>query len=170
MVIVEGPDNSGKTTLARKLAADMELVYINNRQRPRGFKDLDYDAFHFCDVAKVFPTIFDRWGPISEPIYGRVIRDTQWPLKEELVQVHQYVAGLKPLVLYCRPSNKRILDFGDTEQMEGVKTKAKQLIKAYDKEMKFVNQYLTVCPYDYETHSYDQIRQIVQNHLRGPLH
>jgi len=170
MIIVEGPDNSGKTTLARKLSADLQLVYVNNRSRPKNFKDLDYDCFHLTNLAMTVPTVFDRWGPISEPIYGPIIRKTEKMTRDELTQLHRYAEQAKPIVIYCRPSMNRLLDFGDIEQMPGVKENATRLVEAYDKELKFVGKYLTTCIYDYDAHEYSQIREIITNHIRGPLH
>lgn len=148
MIIVEGPDNSGKSTLAWQLAEDLKRVLINNRQRPRNQEDIIAYSLDVYKMDQRWPLIMDRWAVISEPIYGPICRGTRildpgvgWFLTEVL----------KPTIVYCRPSDARLLDFGERGQMDGVKENAIELIKAYDKMIKpdFV--------YNYETDDYQSL-------------
>lgn len=169
MIIIEGMDNSGKTTLARRLAKDLELLYINNRKKTTGLKTLDRDVYNFTRLSTIYNTVFDRWSAISEPVYGSVLRGTTY-LEEDKRQLHQYCLQANPLVIYCRPSDETILKFGDEPQMEGVIQRAKDLILAYDQEIQFVSKTLATCGYDYEQHEYSQVREIIINHLQGAIH
>ena len=168
MIIIEGMDNTGKTTLAKRLAKDLDLLYINNRKKPNGWPDLDRDVYHFCWISSIFSTVFDRWAAISEAIYGRVLRGKE-PNRDEYIQLHKFSARENPLVIYCRPKDSTILNFQE-DQMDGVKERAKELIIAYDEEMNFVRKFLTVCEYDYENHEYNHLRNIIIEHLKGAIH
>ena len=169
MILVEGCDNSGKTTLARQLASDLELLYLNNRSKHKSFADLDKDTYNFVQLAGVFSTIHDRFAPISEAVYGKVLRKASWHVPEEFVQLYDYVARANPLVIYCRPSIKTICQWKE-EQMPGVKKMAKELIKEYDVRMQIVGESLHVCTYDYEKHDYYRLSSMVLSHLKGALH
>jgi thymidylate kinase len=151
IVVVEGPDNAGKTTLATYLAKHLRAVYLKVERPKRG---VDLLAFrNLIKVANEYSgwVVCDRHVAISEPIYGTVIRHghvlNQLDIDPALDDIH--------CVFYCRPTNKRILDsIGERPQMEGVVENAEAIIHAYDEYMKdlYLEQRILVYVYDYEEH------------------
>lgn len=172
MILVEGCDNSGKTTLVSKLSADFRLLTLNNRQRPLSLQD-SKDYLHLVTpLAKRFKTIFDRWQPISEPIYGPICRNTHLFTSPDIADQHQYLrdAGIRPIVIFCRPPDELILNFGDREQMEGVIENAKKIIDGYDRMIDWVNlQWFPVVGYDYAHDTYDSLSAKVRAYYEGQL-
>lgn len=75
IVVVEGPDGSGKTTLAMKLCASMGAKYLHLTYR---FKNQMFN-YHTAAIelalkyAEKQPVVIDRWWP-SELIYADVFR------------------------------------------------------------------------------------------------
>ena len=169
MLVIEGVDGSGKTTLARRLASDLNLIYINSRIKPKSFQDLDKIVYNCVGLSLSLPTIFDRWSPISEAVYGKVLRQANWHMPEEFIQLYQFTAKANPMVIYCKPPLKVITDWKE-EQMDGVKENVKALYKAYDKEMKRVGEFLTVCEYDFKKHDYQNLLSVITTHLQGAVH
>lgn len=162
MIIVEGCDNSGKSTLINQLSEDLKLLVVANRRRPTCTGDV---VMWTCDAIRLgsrYPTIFDRWQPISEPIYGPICRGTMWPDSNTLKSLHSLTIGA--LVVYCRPPDHVILNFGDRPQMEGVIKNAKEIIKAYDLRMAMLP--FPVIQYDYTQDDYKVLREAVSNHLK----
>lgn len=107
MIIVEGPDGSGKSTLVTTLAQRLRLpvagkVVGSDTQPLVNIREWTED-----NVARGFqPVIFDRHRLISEPIYGPAMRkrqdadfyDLTW-LSSMMWQFYQ----AKPIIIYCLP-------------------------------------------------------------------
>lgn len=107
MLIVEGPDGAGKTTLIRTLKEHLHLDVA-----PRVVSK-DTEAMTDLRVwvdenleAGFQQLIFDRHRLISEPIYGPIMRSTPEPGFAELAwlgpRMEQFYA-LKPVIIYCLP-------------------------------------------------------------------
>ena len=108
MIIVEGPDGSGKTTLVTKLAEryslGVEPKLVNSDMSSNSSKK----AWCEQNVARGFQAkLFDRHCLISEPIYNSVTRRAFDPGFDD---VHWYTAmttmfykHCNPLIIYCLP-------------------------------------------------------------------
>lgn len=175
MLIVEGPDNSGKSTLVRRLAEDAKLLLVANKRKPT----MKCQVFEFLNLAiplsKRFPTIFDRWSPISEAVYGPVIRGHSILSfhDEEIARAAPILAGLQPMLIYCRPDDETIEStIRDRSQMAGVPEKIKDLIRSYDHVIDHwthspTNSYPTV-RYNYrDPGAYGSILERVTFHING---
>ena len=112
IIILEGPDNAGKSTLAQKLSKDLKLEVVH----PGGTKKNILDIITQCqNQAQVFgfstelDFIFDRATCISnliyrnEPEYDRVYGIYQGQLK----------TAKNVVIIYCRPSDERLRNFDD---------------------------------------------------------
>jgi cytidylate kinase len=131
IIVVEGPDNSGKTVLALKLAKLLDSIYIKSYHIPIVYSAeiLAYQAT--LEQAETFSpfVISDRHPAISEPIYGSLIRGGHRLRSEDIVHcqeaIHTYV--------YCRPHLTTILNtLPEREQMEGVRDNISGIISLYD--------------------------------------
>lgn len=94
--------------------------------------------------------IFDRFPVISEPIYSAALGRKNMLPDSMMAQV---LRNLDPVIIYCRPSMRILLDFRthrvkdheDPRHIESVKQKAVDIIRAYDSAMR---QWDPIC-YDY---------------------
>lgn len=167
MIIVEGMDNSGKTVLVNKLAEELRLVQVrNNIRHPQSPADLNNYFLSILNLDRSLSKglILDRWPPISEPIYGEVLRGTN-PMGQRIKANYHRCIRNEAMLIWCRPPNSTLLDFGSREQMFGVIEKADQLIEAYDREMEFISEYLKLHIYDYTVDSYNLLSMKVQEFL-----
>lgn len=146
MIILEGPDGAGKTTLKERLLEDLDL-----RELPRACTSdngpIDFLASWVQSNlgAKHQPNkIIDRHPLISEPIYGPLLRggfvdtkfeNTQW-LWEQMSEIYAH-----HLIVYCLPPLAVCLENiergheGTTEHLQGVLVRGRAIWSQYHTRM-----------------------------------
>lgn len=107
MIVVEGPDGAGKTTLIRTLQEHLDLPIAPRVVTKYAEAMVDLREWVDRNLAEGFQqTIFDRHRLISETIYGPILRDEQesgfselsW-LAPRMKQFYQ----IQPIIIYCLP-------------------------------------------------------------------
>jgi alpha-ketoglutarate-dependent taurine dioxygenase len=140
LIILEGPDGGGKTTLAStlRLAIDDYLWIIRTNSKPHH----PYEMVEIADWLKKVPPrlilVCDRHPYISEEIYDPVLRSGRPMITESqagMMALANYLADV--LIVYCRPPEE-VLEVSSKKnvQMEGVNENLGQLISAYDRLMR----------------------------------
>lgn len=112
MIIVEGPDGSGKSTLVSILAQKLRLPVANKVVDSQTNAMVDLVKWTEDNVARGFqPTIFDRHRLISEPIYGPILKERQDPKFYDMGWLSQQLwlfYGCKPIIIYCLPDIREV--------------------------------------------------------------
>ena len=139
LIIVEGCDGTGKTTLIQALAADLNLPIIKSF-KPQSRAHID----QFDNWAKACPRIplCDRHSAISDIVYGKVLRGGT-PSDLDLAR-----SKLRNnFVVYCCPPLTAVQNNVHVEpQMKGVKEQLRQIYNAYEELMEELEPQFT---YDY---------------------
>lgn len=107
MIIIEGPDGSGKSTLIRQLSKDLALPIapkvVSSDTKPL----VDLDKWTELNLNAGFQEVlFDRHRLISEPIYGPATRSQQHVRFMDLGWMSEMMGrfyGLDPIIIYCLP-------------------------------------------------------------------
>lgn len=109
MIIVEGPDGSGKTTLVRDLSRDLNMLVAPRvvAQDTTAMVDLKQWVDHNLDRG-FQPVIFDRHRLISEPIYGTIMPGKRensgfWADFEWLAESMRRFYDIQPFIVVCLP-------------------------------------------------------------------
>ena len=107
MIIVEGPDGSGKSTLINYLKDELGLPVAPRVVSKDAEAMVDLVEWVNINLSEGFqPTIFDRHRLISEPIYGPILRDrldTHFGDPLWLMGKLWALRDIKPVVIYCLP-------------------------------------------------------------------
>jgi len=135
-IVIFGCDNTGKTTLASQLVdyLNEDVDYVAEAIHSLG-PNKTYDEMMTFMQEKLLPVnskhtrIFDRFPFIEESIYGPLLRG-----ENKFVGVNvKDLLDKVDLFVYCYPGLFTILNWGDREQMDGVKERAFELIDAYNR-------------------------------------
>lgn len=152
MVIVEGVDGSGKTTLVNYLAGQFNL----RAEKSPGPVELgEYRAWIDTTIRreKAGETwIYDRHAFFSEPVYSILRRECNYQVQSPVtVSQMRALINCNPTVIYCRPFEETILEgLLGNDQMEGVPEYWEDLLRRYDVLMKEMEQYFNVIYYNRE--------------------
>ena len=144
MIIIEGMDGSGKTSLAQKLSFRLGNVPIKRLVTSGGptYYDLLVERTRatLTELRNQVTrnqrpvVIYDRFPLISEAVYGTILRGRN-SFGDEWTTLINLLLALDPVVIYCRPRIESILqntrETADS-QMEGVVSRARELVNAYD--------------------------------------
>src|SRR5690606_1150211 len=163
IIIVEGMDGTGKTTLVQQLAYrlkveprkfvgslgpsdDYRLVLVKRTKSE--ISELESSL----SKGETVKRLYDRFPLISEAVYGTVLRGHNcfgglyYPLRRRLL-------ALKAVIIYCRPGTDVIqANVQKAPQMSGVLEHFGELLYAYDKLFgelteSPVNSYITIYNY-----------------------
>lgn len=95
IVVVEGPDNSGKSTLVKHLASKLGVHYVPGEGPAKSGKEINarVERYHQMDGV-----IFDRHPCVSQAIYNK-FRDSSPSVDFDLT-IEFYRKD--PLIIYCR--------------------------------------------------------------------
>lgn len=108
MIVVEGPDGSGKTTLIQRLVDWRPQLEVAPRVVGKDTKAMvDLKQWVEENAKRGWhETIYDRHRLFSEPVYGPLLRDEPQPGFDDFTWF-AYHLGLfyskQPVVIYCLP-------------------------------------------------------------------
>jgi hypothetical protein len=140
LVITEGPDGGGKTTLCKELMKNYpEFVYKHPvpSEGPEG----QTEEYMITDMEKDIKKaengewiLMDRINLFSEIIYGPICREASRITEEHWEYLFQRLIALDPIIIYFRPMDDVLLANLDNDelQMDGVRENIITIANAYD--------------------------------------
>lgn len=146
MIIVEGPDGAGKTSLIRRLSQVLDLpVHARSAnsdgtatQSTEDSRGANLSVWAFKDVNSMDDqplSIYDRHCLISEYIYGPITRGFIDPnMLSPVMHLSIRALAKKSFVIFCRPSNAEIVTNVEKDDVSKavVGNNAHRLAYAYD--------------------------------------
>lgn len=163
-ICIEGPDNSGKSTLVKELAYiyDRPVIHATRPESDEHAWGLFQDETQDSGSA-----ILDRSQAMSGIIYDVVVRK-QLPLfgREHVERLAECT-----LLIVCLPPKEVVLADNGREQMDGVVSNHEALYDAYT-ELANGGKigHCSVFIYDYTKHKPTDVMDWIEDLLGGPLY
>ena len=163
IIIVEGMDGTGKTTLAQQLAHRLEVQprkYVGSSGPSDDYRLTLVDRT-ISEITELEITsergepvkrLYDRFPLISEAIYGPTLRGCNC-FGAQYYLARRRLLTLRTVIIYCRPPKNVIRsNVQQTPQMSGVLEHFDELLDAYDQLFleltdSPMNSYITVFDY-----------------------
>lgn len=162
-IVVEGPDGTGKSTLAARLAEDLGFPLCHTGGRSPGQAVLIARCVEIAVKAKEAPTVFDRVPHISDNIYREAFGDS-FLLPEATMS---FLLGHLPVVLvFCQGAPDMSEDPKDhkpSELMSRVKEARPAIIRGYARKAEETHrQGVPTFLFDWRLDSYESLLERVK--------
>jgi hypothetical protein len=132
LIILEGSDGSGKTSLANRIRKDLQQysLFLRSNGPPHHVGQLADVIGLLASLPPHIPVICDRNPVISESIYGLIIRGKCM----HGLDLEQLAFMFKSaMIIHCRPNYSALAAGIRKEvQMEGVVLNHRRIVQAYD--------------------------------------
>lgn len=166
MIIIEGPDNCGKTTLFNQL-----IKYVNGLDSlghsngpPKSEQEFYSRLFRILSRAKK-NSIIDRFPVYSEGVYGGVLKGRDYNIPSIYLNLFDNLLSTvyEPLIILCiLPLEDIKSTFNEREQLDGVRENLNEIYKQYHNLFRY---HKNVVYYDYTVDSLDVVMDKVKKYL-----
>lgn len=178
MIVVEGPDGAGKTTLIDRLVVDFELSLMPRVVNKNAEAMVNLVEWVEEDNKRLWePTIYDRHRLISETIYGPSLRpmkpepgfdDLQW-LTDQL----NFFYRRHPFIIYCLPPLPTVMSNFEKSRHEqpdlADEVAIYRIYRMYVTRASLDRSLTPTWTYNYEKDDYDDLRNAIDYYFRARL-
>lgn len=114
MIIVEGPDGAGKTTLVHKIAADWDLPIASRVVSKETHALVDLKSYVEDTIQQGWQRrIYDRFSLFSDPIYrlnmGKEPPTDMYNYQWQHKAFDRLIKDVRPIVIFCLPPWEEVL-------------------------------------------------------------
>ena len=157
-VILEGPDGSGKTTLARRFVP-LGYEYRHEGPPPKGVSAFEHYARLFAEAKR--PMVFDRFH-LGELVYGPLLRGDASFTYDDAVRLTRLVNGTGTPIIFCCPPWD-VCQANSARKEELIKNENLRRV-AYMRWLEIARLYST----NVQTYDYTRDRLLVPPYMRLP--
>lgn len=170
MIVVDGPDGAGKTTLCTMLARDgLVKGILESPGRTKGKLSLHEQTIRYLQQYIDRNLVVDRYL-FSEMVYGPILRNFCAFSNREFFGILTTLVHHKNPIIFCLPESPQKLNLSK-EQMNGVK---ENIITIFDKYVEYSNMVARISGlsfrYDFNNPmSYERLKVFLHECERFPI-
>jgi len=132
MIIIEGPDGSGKTTLAKMLHSIFKIPYMHSIKKLPRNKDIAEERYNWYRLLLGIEIITDRCYVISEAIHGPLLRSESLIAEDQLNQfIKEMNHTARVIYLFCDQSFEHKITEEIAEREVAAESKRDQIVIRY---------------------------------------
>lgn len=151
IIIIEGPDGAGKTTLANQLSRQTKYDIVH-RSQPKTDDEKKHMMSEYVAVIKSSKNIIlDRcW--YSEMVYGPIMRDASVISYPEMYELEKLLAKAGAIVIYATAPKAALWQRCQKRGEDYITSHTTfcQICDAYEQLMTTVPHYIPVLKYEYK--------------------
>lgn len=132
MIVIEGMDNSGKSTLCQQISLILPSWRVQVSEGPPKYKgEMNVRVKSYLSFPK--QVIYDRHPCVSQPIYGQ-LRTHHDSIDHDLIDCFY---DMQPLIIYCDPGERGMTDHVERpevdtpEHVAAINANYRELLMAY---------------------------------------
>lgn len=173
MIVVEGPDGAGKSTMCWRLCEAFNLPLHERASHGRAGPVDNLFDWAYADVTTMADqpiAVYDRHPLLSEYVYGPIVKSR---LSDGFCSTtaHNLIRMMarSVIVVLCRPPNERLAaSVSDDRDMPGVSTNIERIGAAYDALKMFWPG--RIVSYDYsKPHTLDEVMASCRIHVASEM-
>jgi hypothetical protein len=103
LIVVEGIDNSGKSTLAERIAHRFLRPVQESEGPPTATETIDERIVRYMEQDATQPVVYARHPCVSQPIYAGIKGNRGDVVSPELIEAFY---NLEPILIYCDPLDR----------------------------------------------------------------
>lgn len=139
LILIEGMDNTGKTTLAHNIIASLPHFIYHHNEKPASREDAFANIVSLIERASNKDIVCDRCCVIGEEVYGTVLRGKSLFKPYETNILMKMLSTVTIMNILCKPPIQAVIEsMGERAQMEGV---AENAYKLYDTYVSFYHNF-----------------------------
>lgn len=134
IIVVEGCDNTGKSTLIQSLAERIKAPLARSYGKPKDSGDIE--TWHWwARACPQSPIILDRHPVISDLVYGPLLRGGT---HSSIEWAREFRGDM--FLIYCRPPFHKVAEsIDERDQMEGVRERLANIYQSYEGLMEILD-------------------------------